>query len=71
MIDERRVICAVFVFPNGMVAVTDNRGQQVPDLQGRWEEKKAEIVEAVAEKYRRHVEVLRPGEKWETPKAYE
>jgi hypothetical protein len=26
---------AVFAFPNGMVAVTDDEGHQIPELQGR------------------------------------
>lgn len=31
-------VAAVFVFPNGMVGVTDHNGQQIPFLQGRKEE---------------------------------
>ena len=38
---------AVFRFPNGMVAVTDERGEQIPELQGRFEDVK-EKVEAAA-----------------------
>lgn len=26
---------AVFLFPNGMFAVTDHRGEQIPELQGK------------------------------------
>lgn len=32
-------IRSVFKFPNGMVAVCDESGQQVPELQGRWDDK--------------------------------
>jgi len=64
------MICSVFVFQNGMVAVTDEKGQQVPELQGQWKEKKGKIVKAVSPKYRRYVEALQPGEKWEIPQAY-
>lgn len=28
----------VYCFPNGMVAVTDQRGRQMPDYQGKYEE---------------------------------
>ncbi len=28
----------VYCFPNGMVAVTDQHGQQIPEYQGRYEE---------------------------------
>ena len=36
--EEPRSIKAVFVFPNGMCAVTDQKGEQMPDYQGRWSE---------------------------------
>jgi len=28
----------VYCFPNGMVAVTDQNGQQIPEYQGRYDE---------------------------------
>jgi hypothetical protein len=39
-------ITSVYVFTNGMTAVFDSAGQQVPELQGRWNEKRAAIIEA-------------------------
>jgi len=59
------VIKGVFVFYNGMVAVTDHNGQQVYDLQGRWEEKKEAILKAAPEKARPDIERLVPGDSWE------
>jgi hypothetical protein len=38
---------SVLICPNGMVAVFDERGCQVPELQGVWEEKKGEILRAI------------------------
>ena len=38
-------IHSVFVFGNGMCAVTDWDGKQVPELQGEWDEVK-EVVRA-------------------------
>jgi len=43
--DARR-IAAVFVFPNGMVAVTDQHGEQWGEFQGRREEALPKIREA-------------------------
>lgn len=37
---------AVFVFPNGMVAVTDENGEQIPELQGRMTEELRRKIEA-------------------------
>ncbi len=37
-------IASVFLFPNGMVAVCDERGQQMPEYQGEWNEKGADIL---------------------------
>jgi len=34
----------VFVFPNGNVAVCDEHGQQIPELQGRFTEVYKEIL---------------------------
>jgi hypothetical protein len=34
----------VYVFDNGMVACFDKNGQQIPELQGRWDEKKGAIT---------------------------
>ena len=39
---------AVFRFANGMVAVCDENGQQIPELQGRFEEMR-EAIEAAAD----------------------
>lgn len=41
-----RVPAEVFVFKNGMVAVTDQFGQQMPGLQGKWVDKEADIAAA-------------------------
>jgi hypothetical protein len=41
-----RVIRAVFVYPNGMCAVTDQFGQQMPEFQGRWAEVEKKVREA-------------------------
>ena len=38
------VIASIFVFPNGMVAVCDQFGQQMPAYQGAWAEKRADIL---------------------------
>lgn len=38
------MIAAVFVFANGMVAVTDSHGQQIPAYQGTWAEKREAIL---------------------------
>lgn len=38
------MIANVFVFANGMVAVTDEHGQQIPEYQGRWMEKREAIL---------------------------
>ena len=38
------MIAAVFVFANGMVAVTDEHGQQIPAYQGRWAEQREAIL---------------------------
>lgn len=40
---EKRRIKSVFVFANGMVAVCDQYGEQMPRYQGRWDEKEAKI----------------------------
>lgn len=40
---ERIKIRGVFKFQNGMCAVTDMNGQQVPDFQGKWEESKEKL----------------------------
>lgn len=37
---------AVFVFPNGNVAVTDQDGQQIAELQGQFEDVKLKILAA-------------------------
>lgn len=34
----------VLVFLNGMVAVFDEKGEQLPEYQGRWNEKKDAIM---------------------------
>jgi hypothetical protein len=39
-------ISAVFHFPNGMVAVTDQYGEQMPAYQGRYEDVREAIVAA-------------------------
>ena len=39
-----KMIKTVFVFPNGMVAVCDENGQQIPEYQGKWVEKKNMII---------------------------
>jgi hypothetical protein len=36
--DEKQIIENVYFFPNGMVAVTDQRGQQIPEYQGLYDE---------------------------------
>lgn len=43
MTDAERPIAGVYVFPNGMVAVFDSAGKQVPELQGTWVEKRDAI----------------------------
>ena len=35
---------SVFVFPNRMVVVFDTNGEQVPVLQGRWEDVKERLL---------------------------
>lgn len=35
---------AVFIFPNGMIAVTNKNGEQIPELQG---EKTAKLLEKI------------------------
>ena len=42
-------IVTVYAWTNGMVAVFDDHGQQVPDLQGRLSERKAMILESAGE----------------------
>ena len=39
-------IGSVYVFVNGMVAVLDDAGRQIPAYQGRWDEKRVEILRA-------------------------
>ena len=39
-------IKAVFVFPNGIVAVTDENGQQIAELQGPFKDVRLKILEA-------------------------
>ncbi|EPZ43838.1 hypothetical protein [Alicyclobacillus acidoterrestris] len=34
----------VFIFRNGIVAVCDEKGEQIPELQGRWERKAIKIL---------------------------
>lgn len=36
---RKKIICVknVEIFPNGMCMVFDNRGHQIPELQGKWE----------------------------------
>ena len=41
---QKPVIASIYVFPNGMVAVCDQFGQQMPGYQGEWSEKKADIL---------------------------
>ncbi len=36
-------VSSVYIFPNGMVAVFDSKGEQVPELQGEWTEKAKQI----------------------------
>jgi len=40
---------AVFRFPNGMVAVTDEHGNQIPELQGKFEDVKEKVETAADE----------------------
>lgn len=49
---------AVIIFSNGMVACTDTRGQQIPELQGPIDEMKAAIQE-YAKDYWMDVEILK------------
>lgn len=42
------IVRTVFRFPNGNVAVLDEHGEQIPELQGRFEDVK-EKVEAAAD----------------------
>ncbi len=36
----------VFVFPNGMAVVCDEKGKQIPELQGKFEDVKEKILKA-------------------------
>lgn len=45
---------SVFVFPNGMVAVCDQQGKQIPFLQGVWTEMKEEIKKYIDDHTERH-----------------
>lgn len=47
--DELLMIASVFKFPNGMVLVCDQYGEQMPEYQGYWAEKK-EAIEAQIDK---------------------
>jgi len=47
------MIVAVYRFTNGMVMVFDENGKQVPEFQGRWEEKK-EAIEAATPIHNTH-----------------
>lgn len=38
------MIATVIVFPNGLVAVCDEHGQQIPAYQGRWTEMREAIL---------------------------
>lgn len=42
------LIKSVFVFPNGMCAVCNQDGQQIPELQGEWNEVKRLVFEAAS-----------------------
>lgn len=48
MSDEPKEIRLVIIFQNGMTAVFDSDHQQVPELQGFYHEKKAEIIKRLA-----------------------
>jgi hypothetical protein len=37
----------VFVFQNGLVAVFDSYGKQIPMLQGRWDDVKDKVIPAI------------------------
>jgi len=39
----------VFLFPNGNVAVTDENGQQIPELQGLYKDVKDRVLAAADE----------------------
>jgi len=39
----------VYVFPNGMCMVFDNEGEQIPELQGKYEDKRHEIAKVQTE----------------------
>lgn len=42
-------ITSVYVFTNGMTAVFDSEGKQVPELQGSWNEKREAIMRAASD----------------------
>lgn len=47
----------VYVFKNGMAMVFDYQGEQIPQLQGRWSEKREEIESASDVRTRWHHDV--------------
>lgn len=42
------MVCEVYLFTTGMVMVFDERGDQVPDLQGKLDDVRAAILETTA-----------------------
>lgn len=44
------MISHIFIFNNDMVAVCDDKGRQIPKLQGRYSEKKS-MIEYLIKKY--------------------
>lgn len=38
------MITDIIIFPNGMVAVCNHEGKQIPSLQGRWSNRKLRIT---------------------------
>lgn len=54
-------IVSVMIFQNGMVAVFDDQGKQVVELQGKYDEKKEMIAQAIG-KQKELPEILKaPG----------
>ena len=64
---KRCSLTDIIIFPNGMVAVCNNKGEQVPMLQGRYSEKKKILLYLM----KRYPEIKVRGNPYQTKREWE